>query len=107
MGGVAIRDRELSRRIRRSPQRGIDPSRAGIDIFPAGKRTLESVAGVLGVVARDRLCSIDRLMMRLPPKFMEINSGKVEEAIDAHTIQPYYTVMLADEIEVLKRQLQD
>ena len=36
-------------------------------------------------------------MMRLPPKFMEINAGQVEEAIDAHTIQPYYTVMLADE----------
>lgn len=36
-------------------------------------------------------------MMRLPPKFMEINSGKVEEAVDAHTIQPYYTVMLAEE----------
>lgn len=36
-------------------------------------------------------------MMRLPPKFMEINSGQVEEAIDAHSIQPYYTVMLADE----------
>ena len=36
-------------------------------------------------------------MMRLPPKFMEINSGQVEEAIDAHAIQPYYTVMLADE----------
>jgi len=36
-------------------------------------------------------------MMRLPPKFLEINAGHVEEAIDAHTIQPYYTVMLADE----------
>ena len=36
-------------------------------------------------------------MMRLPPKFMEINSGQVEEAVDAHTIQPYYTVMLAEE----------
>jgi histidine phosphotransferase ChpT len=36
-------------------------------------------------------------MMRLPPKFMEINSGQVEEAIDAHAVQPYYTVMLADE----------
>ena len=36
-------------------------------------------------------------MMRLPPKFMEINSGQVEEAIDAHAIQPYYTVMLAEE----------
>jgi histidine phosphotransferase ChpT len=36
-------------------------------------------------------------IMRLPPKFLEINSGHIEEAIDAHTIQPYYTVMLADE----------
>ena len=36
-------------------------------------------------------------MMRLPPKFMEINAGQVEEAVDAHTIQPYYTVMLAEE----------
>lgn len=36
-------------------------------------------------------------MMRVPPKFIEINSGTVEEAIDAHTIQPYYTVLLAEE----------
>ncbi|MBL0372398.1 histidine phosphotransferase [Rhizobium sp. KVB221] len=36
-------------------------------------------------------------IMRLPPKFMEINSGHVEEAVDAHTIQPYYTVLLAEE----------
>jgi histidine phosphotransferase ChpT len=36
-------------------------------------------------------------MMRLPPKFMEINSGHVEESIDAHAVQPYYTVMLAEE----------
>ena len=36
-------------------------------------------------------------MMRLSPKFMEINSGRVEESIDAHTIQPYYTIMLAEE----------
>lgn len=36
-------------------------------------------------------------MMRVPPKFIEINSGTVEEAIDAHSIQPYYTVLLADE----------
>lgn len=36
-------------------------------------------------------------IMRLPPKFLEINSGQVEEAIDAHAIQPYYTVLLADE----------
>ncbi len=36
-------------------------------------------------------------MMRVPPKFIEINTGTVEEAIDAHSIQPYYTVLLADE----------
>jgi len=36
-------------------------------------------------------------MMRVPPKFLEIYSGDVEEAIDAHSIQPYYTVLLADE----------
>lgn len=36
-------------------------------------------------------------MMRLPPKFVEISSGEIEEAIDAHSIQPYYTVLLADE----------
>ena len=36
-------------------------------------------------------------MLRIPPKFTEIATGVVEEAIDAHTIQPYYTVLLADE----------
>jgi histidine phosphotransferase ChpT len=36
-------------------------------------------------------------MMRVPAKFVEICSGTLEEAIDAHTIQPYYTVLLADE----------
>lgn len=36
-------------------------------------------------------------MMRVPPKFIEIYAGTVEEAIDAHTIQPYYTVLLAEE----------
>lgn len=36
-------------------------------------------------------------MMRVPPKFIEIYAGTVEEAIDAHSIQPYYTVLLADE----------
>ena len=36
-------------------------------------------------------------MMRVPPKFIEITSGTLEEAIDAHSIQPYYTVLLADE----------
>ncbi|MBB5572714.1 MULTISPECIES: histidine phosphotransferase ChpT [Rhizobium] len=36
-------------------------------------------------------------MMRVPPKFAEICSGALEEAVDAHSIQPYYTVLLADE----------
>ncbi|MGV1755736.1 MULTISPECIES: histidine phosphotransferase family protein [Rhizobium] len=36
-------------------------------------------------------------LMRVPPKFAEICSGALEEAIDAHTIQPYYTVLLAEE----------
>lgn len=40
-------------------------------------------------------------MMRVPPKFIEINSGTVEEAIDAHTIQPYYTVLLAEETNMV------
>ncbi|HET7411150.1 MAG TPA: histidine phosphotransferase family protein, partial [Pararhizobium sp.] len=31
-------------------------------------------------------------MFRVPPKFLEIHSGKLEEAVDAHAIQPYYTV---------------
>jgi histidine phosphotransferase ChpT len=36
-------------------------------------------------------------LMRLPPKFVEISTGSIEEAIDAHSIQPYYTVLLAQE----------
>lgn len=36
-------------------------------------------------------------LMRIPPKFAEICSGALEEAVDAHSIQPYYTVLLADE----------
>jgi len=36
-------------------------------------------------------------MLRVPPKYQEILSGHLEEAVDAHTIQPYYTVLLADE----------
>lgn len=36
-------------------------------------------------------------MVRVPPKFLEIHSGSPEEAIDAHSIQPYYTVLLAEE----------
>ena len=36
-------------------------------------------------------------MMRVPAKFAEICSGEPGEAIDAHSIQPYYTVLLAEE----------
>ncbi|WP_164924480.1 histidine phosphotransferase ChpT [Sinorhizobium fredii] len=36
-------------------------------------------------------------MMRVPPKLMELLSGTPEEAVDAHSIQPYYTVLLAEE----------
>jgi histidine phosphotransferase ChpT len=36
-------------------------------------------------------------MVRVPPKFLEIYSGDIDEAIDAHSIQPYYTVLLAEE----------
>lgn len=36
-------------------------------------------------------------MMRVPSKYAEITSGKLEEAVDAHSIQPYYTVLLAEE----------
>jgi histidine phosphotransferase ChpT len=36
-------------------------------------------------------------LMRVPAKFAEIANGVIEEAIDAHSVQPYYTVLLADE----------
>lgn len=36
-------------------------------------------------------------MLRVPPKFMEILNGTPEESVDAHSIQPYYTVLLAAE----------
>ena len=36
-------------------------------------------------------------MMRVPAKFTELQSGNAEEAIDAHSIQPYYTILLAEE----------
>lgn len=39
-------------------------------------------------------------MIRVPPKFLEIHSGQLEEAIDAHAIQPYYTVLLAEEADM-------
>lgn len=37
-------------------------------------------------------------MLRVPPKFLELHSGKTpEEAVDAHSVQPYYTLLLAQE----------
>lgn len=36
-------------------------------------------------------------MMRVPPRFVELLRSQLEEAVDAHTIQPYYTVLLGDE----------
>ena len=37
-------------------------------------------------------------MLRVPPKFLELHSGhKPEEPIDAHSVQPYYTLLLARE----------
>ncbi len=37
-------------------------------------------------------------MVRVPPKFLELHSGgRPEEAIDAHAVQPYYTLLLARE----------
>jgi histidine phosphotransferase ChpT len=37
-------------------------------------------------------------MMRVSPKFLELHSGHVpEEGIDAHSVQPYYTLLLARE----------
>ncbi len=39
-------------------------------------------------------------MVRVPPKFLEIQSGSLSEAVDAHSIQPYYTVLLAEQAEM-------
>ncbi|CAN7243264.1 MULTISPECIES: histidine phosphotransferase ChpT [Brucella] len=37
-------------------------------------------------------------MLRVPPKFLELHSGaEPEEPIDAHSVQPYYTLLLAED----------
>ncbi len=37
-------------------------------------------------------------MVRVPPKFLELHAGgRPEEPIDAHSVQPYYTLLLAKE----------
>lgn len=43
------------------------------------------------------IITIKGRMMRVPAKFVEIAEGALEEPVDAHTIQPYYTVLLAEE----------
>jgi histidine phosphotransferase ChpT len=46
-------------------------------------------------------------MMRVPAKFVEISTGVLEEAVDAHSIQHYYTVLLADECEMELKHIVD
>jgi histidine phosphotransferase ChpT len=36
-------------------------------------------------------------MMRLPAKFVALAEGTEEEAVDAHSVQPYYTLLMAEE----------
>jgi|SRR5688572_25374391 histidine phosphotransferase ChpT len=37
-------------------------------------------------------------MLRVPPKFLDLHSGRTsDEPIDAHSVQPYYTLLLARE----------
>jgi histidine phosphotransferase ChpT len=37
-------------------------------------------------------------MLRVPPKFLELHSGRrPDEPVDAHSVQPYYTLLLARE----------
>ena len=44
-------------------------------------------------------------MVRVPPKFLEIQSGTLSEAVDAHSIQPYYTVLLAEQAEMTVKSM--
>jgi len=60
--------------------------------------------GKLSVVLEDLgtqprfVLSVNGPMLRVPPKFLELHSGhKPEEPIDAHSVQPYYTLLLAQE----------
>jgi len=36
-------------------------------------------------------------MLRVPPEFLQIHSAQFEDAINAHSVQAYYTVLLAQE----------
>ncbi|OCP08021.1 MULTISPECIES: histidine phosphotransferase family protein [unclassified Ensifer] len=65
---------------------GAIPRGGSIDV------TLENpeLDAVFTLVAKGR-------MMRVPPRLVELLSGTPEEAVDAHSIQPYYTVLLGEE----------
>lgn len=39
-------------------------------------------------------------MMRVPGKFAELLEGREEEDVDAHAVQPYYTLLLAEEAQM-------
>lgn len=39
-------------------------------------------------------------MLRVPAKFAEFCKGTFEEVIDAHSVQPYYTLLLAQEADM-------
>lgn len=69
---------------------GAIPRGGEIDIFLEDLET----APRFRLVARGK-------MIRVPPKFLEIHSGRVEEAIDSHAIQPYYTVLLAEQAHLM------
>jgi histidine phosphotransferase ChpT len=43
----------------------------------------------------------------VPVKYVEIATGTLEEAVDAHSIQPYYTVLLADECDMELKHIVD
>lgn len=68
---------------------GAIPRGGEIDVFLEDLET----APQFRLVARGK-------MVRVPPKFLELHAGQVEEAIDAHAIQPYYTVLLAEEADL-------
>lgn len=36
-------------------------------------------------------------MLRVPARYAEFSGGNAEEAVDAHAIQPYYTLLMAEE----------
>ena len=66
--------------------------------IPRGGSTLVQLAD-LETTPRFTLIARGR-MVRVPPKFLEIQNGTLAEAVDAHSIQAYYTVLLAEQAEM-------